>query len=113
MRLSALLVLAAPLLALAAPSPAEAEADYGLTNMAVDSLLGRRDCDYNGCKCDTRNHRKPQGQFCGGCHWKNGDYVITKKRVNSHVYECSPSGRCCDYGYAKDCSKEDGTGRCG
>ena len=110
MQLSALILLAAPIFALAAPAESE---NYGLTDMAVNTLLGRAGCDYNGCKCDTKNHRKPQGQFCGGCHWPNGDWVITKKRVNSHVYECSPSGDCCDYGYAKDCAKQNGSGRCG
>jgi hypothetical protein len=107
------LLLALPILALAAPSADSEANNYGLSNMAMDELLDKRACDYNGCKCDTRNNRKPQGQFCGGCHWSNGDWVITAKRVNSHVYECSPTGKCCDYGYASDCAKQDGTGRCG
>ena len=43
----------------------------------------------------------------------DGAYVITKKRVTSHVYECNKGGGCCDYGYAKDCARNDGSGRCG
>ncbi|KAK4443788.1 hypothetical protein QBC34DRAFT_416359 [Podospora aff. communis PSN243] len=73
------------------------------------SLTGRA-CVYNGCKCDTTRNRKPQGQFCGGCRWPDGAYVITAKRDNTHVYECSPSGSCCDYGFARDCGNN---GRCG
>ncbi|KAK3392842.1 hypothetical protein B0H63DRAFT_456699 [Podospora didyma] len=76
-------------------------------------VLKERGCDYNGCKCDTSRPRKPQGQFCGGCKWSDGAYVITKKRVISHVYECNKDGGCCDYGYAKDCDGDKPGGRCG
>ena len=43
----------------------------------------------------------------------DGAYVITAKRVTSHVYECNKNGGCCDYGYATDCARNDGSGRCG
>ncbi|KAJ0162089.1 hypothetical protein CTA2_5131 [Colletotrichum tanaceti] len=46
--------------------------------------LEKRACNYNGCKC------KPA-------------YVVTTKRVSNHIFECSPSGNCCSYGYASDC----------
>ncbi|KAL6875897.1 hypothetical protein HDV57DRAFT_502409 [Trichoderma longibrachiatum] len=73
--------------------------------------LDKRACTYNGCKCSTL-HPLKQGQYCGNCVWSNGDgYIITAKRVNNHVYECSPSGSCCDYGVASDCGS--GTARCG
>jgi hypothetical protein len=53
-----------------------------------------------------------QGQYCGNCVWSDGSgYIITAKRVDNHVYECSPTGNCCDYGYATDCGSS--TARCG
>lgn len=69
--------------------------------------LNKRACKDTGCKC-VKGLR--QGQYCGACVWK-GDYVITKKRNLKHIYECSPSGGCCDYGKADDCNT--GHGRCG
>jgi len=100
------LLLLAPLVSALMPEPVSPK-------LNILSPRAAAECDYNGCRCDTSQPRKPQGQFCGGCHWENGDYVITKKRINSHVYECNKSGGCCDYGYAKDCARQDGTGRCG
>jgi hypothetical protein len=77
----------------------------------VDTLAGtpleKRACSKNGCKC-VKGLR--QGQYCGNCVWK-GDWVISAKRVSNHVYECSPSGGCCDYGKASDCGG--GSARCG
>ncbi|KAL6895128.1 hypothetical protein GGI43DRAFT_411879 [Trichoderma evansii] len=73
--------------------------------------LDKRSCVANGCKCSTLYPLK-QGQYCGNCVWSNGaGYIITAKRVNNHVYECNPSGGCCDYGVASDCGS--GTARCG
>ncbi|KAK4463928.1 hypothetical protein QBC42DRAFT_57507 [Cladorrhinum samala] len=63
--------------------------------------LTKRACSYNGCKC---NSRKKQLTVCGNCVWSdNGAYVVTTKRKADHIFECSPSGNCCDYGYASDC----------
>ena len=78
-------------------------------DQTFDEILQKRDCDYNGCKCNSRGK---QFHSCGNCYWiSDGSWVISKKRVANHIYECSPSGNCCDYGYAKDCGK---TGaRCG
>ncbi|CAG8595227.1 1962_t:CDS:2, partial [Dentiscutata heterogama] len=49
-------------------------------------------CDYNtACKCPTG---LPQGQYCGkqlGCN-------------RTSVYECSPSGGTCEYGYRDSCA---------
>jgi hypothetical protein len=71
--------------------------------------LEKRACDYNGCKCNSRNR---QFRSCGNCQWtNNGEWVISKKRVSNHIFECSPSGNCCDYGYAKDCGGSNA--RCG
>ncbi len=72
---------------------------------AIDSLaatpLDKRSCSSNGCKCVKG---LAQGQYCGNCVLvSNGNWVITTKRVANHVYECSPSGACCDYGAASDC----------
>ncbi|KAL2117369.1 hypothetical protein VTJ04DRAFT_9537 [Mycothermus thermophilus] len=74
---------------------------------AATPLLGKRACVNNGCKCVSGLR---QGQYCGACVWR-GSYVITAKRVLDHIYECSPSGACCDYGKANDCNT--GRGRCG
>ncbi|KAK0639792.1 hypothetical protein B0T16DRAFT_298056, partial [Cercophora newfieldiana] len=61
----------------------------------------KRDCDYNGCKCASRGK---QLTVCGNCRWLNNNtWVVTEKRVANHIFECSPTGRCCDYGYATDC----------
>ncbi|KAK1566279.1 uncharacterized protein LY79DRAFT_572350 [Colletotrichum navitas] len=63
--------------------------------------LEKRACSYNGCKCNSRGK---QLTVCGNCVWSdNGAYVVTTKRVSDHIFECSPDGRCCSYGYAKDC----------
>ncbi|SPO06052.1 uncharacterized protein DNG_08741 [Cephalotrichum gorgonifer] len=71
-------------------------------------LLEKRACSYNGCKCNSRGK---QLTVCGNCVWTStGKYVVTSKRVNNHIFECSPSGNCCDYGYAKDCGS--GSARC-
>jgi hypothetical protein len=73
MRFSAVLFLAPLAAALAAEPLAGAEAGFNLTNLAEGSSFDTRAaqaCDYNGCKCDTEGDRNPQGQFCGGCHWR-------------------------------------------
>ena len=64
------------------------------------SLLQPRACTYNGCAC-VRGLR--QGVYCGNCVVGAGTLAISKKRVNSHAFECSPQGDCCDYGHASDC----------
>ncbi|KAG7132107.1 hypothetical protein HYQ45_009480 [Verticillium longisporum] len=70
--------------------------------------LEKRACKYNGCKCNSRGK---QFRSCGNCVWTdNGAWVIKKKRVKSHIYECAPDSGCCDYGPAKDCGKS--TARC-
>jgi len=70
------------------------EDDYRMT-------LKKRACDYNGCECDSRGK---QLTVCGNCRWgKDGPYAVTRKRVENHIFECSPTGNCCDYGYATDC----------
>ncbi|KAK1758956.1 hypothetical protein QBC47DRAFT_370806 [Echria macrotheca] len=109
MRFSLALLALPAVLAIASEGPTPV--DFGAVE--ARSLLEGRACKYTGCKCDTSNrNRKPQGQFCGGCKWPDGTYVITpaSKRDTSHVYECSPSGDCCDYGFASDCGHG---GRCG
>ncbi|TPX07710.1 uncharacterized protein E0L32_010606 [Thyridium curvatum] len=115
MQLSKLLLFVPLVLAVASPDAgaddvtavAQVEARSG----AAPALFAKRACNANGCRCSTK-HKLKQGQYCGNCVWSNGDgYIITKKRVNNHVYECSPNGDCCDYGVAKDCGS--GTARCG
>ncbi|CAG8822235.1 13363_t:CDS:2, partial [Dentiscutata erythropus] len=49
-------------------------------------------CDYNTtCKCPTG---LAQDEYCGGQIGCN----------NTHIYECSPTGSTCDYGYQINCS---------
>ncbi len=107
MRLSIAVALLMATLGLATPienasSPHEASVPMEVRDL--DSLaatpLEKRACSSNGCKCVTGLR---QGQYCGACVWK-GDYVITAKRNLNHIYECSPSGGCCDYGTASDCT---------
>lgn len=110
MRLAVVTVLFAPLIS-AAAAGVQPEARVEAVALLENSPLEKRACVYNGCKCSTK-HTLAQGQYCGNCVWSNGDgYIITAKRVSNHVYECSPSGACCDYGVASDCGS--GTARCG
>lgn len=72
------------------------------------NLLDKRACTYNGCKCNSRGK---QLTVCGNCVWSDtGKYVVTAKRVNGNIYECSPSGSCCSYGKGSDCGS--GSARC-
>ncbi|KAK4169878.1 hypothetical protein QBC43DRAFT_352110 [Cladorrhinum sp. PSN259] len=103
-------------LALAAPGPtAENEAPtlahpipfVDASSALIDDAdassgnLTKRACDYNGCKCNSRGR---QLTVCGNCVWDDTEaFVVTKKRKLTHIFECSKSGDCCSYGYAKDC----------
>jgi hypothetical protein len=112
MRFTALLLLAPLAAAAVAVDPANPtavpEIDAGEAS-PVDLVL--RSCVYNGCKCSTK-HPLKQGQYCGNCVWSDGSgHIIIAKRVDNHVYECSPTGKCCDYGYATDCGTS--RARCG
>lgn len=110
MRFTALILLA-PLLVAAAAEPApdaatvpmvadQVEAREAAPEAAPEAELVRRECKYNGCKCQ----KLPQGQYCGNCVLiSDGTYAVTKKRVNNHIFECNEQGGCCDYGYATDC----------
>jgi hypothetical protein len=71
-----------------------------------DGLVARA-CDPNGCKC-VRGLK--QGVYCGNCVVGAGTFAVSKKRVLTHVFECSPEGDCCDYGRASDCGTT--RGRC-
>jgi hypothetical protein len=73
-----------------------------LEHEARDSVLAERACSSNGCKCVTG---LVQGVYCGNCVVGAGTYAIKTKRVNTHAFECNPSGGCCDYGTASDCGK--------
>jgi hypothetical protein len=67
---------------------------------ALAAELQPRACTYNGCKCVKG---LTQGVYCGNCVVGAGTLAISSKRVNSHAFECSPSGNCCTYGPADDC----------
>ncbi|KAK3990408.1 hypothetical protein QBC44DRAFT_307510 [Cladorrhinum sp. PSN332] len=90
-------------LAVAAPGPEAESLALPVPFVEVDESgsLTKRACSYNGCKCNSRGK---QLTVCGNCVWSdNNAYVVTTKRVSNHIFECSPSGSCCSYGYAKDC----------
>ncbi|KAH8903742.1 hypothetical protein BR93DRAFT_930895 [Coniochaeta sp. PMI_546] len=72
----------------------------GFDNLDTRGELFGRACSSNGCKCVSGLE---QGVYCGNCVVGAGTYAIKTKRVNSHAFECSPSGGCCDYGPASDC----------
>lgn len=106
--------LAAARLANAVDSQLEANAaelqvrnDAGDDDDTLAPTLDKRACKSNGCECIVG---LKQGQYCGSCtvRIENGAtdwrYVIYSKRVDSHIYECSSSGDCCDYGPSSDCS---------
>jgi hypothetical protein len=66
--------------------------------------LERRACANTGCKCRKDGNNLQQGQYCGNCIWTStGQYIISAKRVDNHIYECNPEGGCCDYGVS-DCA---------
>lgn len=68
---------------------------------SIASILQKRKCTYNGCKCSSRGY---QFHSCGNCYWTDtGEWAITAKRVSTHIFECGPTGSCCDYGPADDC----------
>ena len=67
-----------------------------------DLSLEKRACTYNGCACVKG---LSGGVYCGNCVIGAGTYAIKTKRVNSHAFQCSSTGSCCDYGTANDCGK--------
>jgi len=103
-RLLAVGLVAIASLALALPTESTTPNGASLSPLTRATAL---ECVYNGCVCNTRSRRHSQGQFCGSCRWEDtGDYVITDKRNSSHVYECAPDGKCCDYGYLRGCDRD-------
>ncbi|KAF2441891.1 hypothetical protein P171DRAFT_365786, partial [Karstenula rhodostoma CBS 690.94] len=60
-----------------------------------------RACTNNGCKCkkDTK-----QGQYCGNDGiWTYDVKDLGKGGKRTDVYECTPTGACCQYGPSKSC----------
>lgn len=55
-------------------------------------MLEKRSCVTSGCRVPKGT---PQGEYCGG-----GGGCPT-----SDVYECGPSGVCCNYGYRTSCAQ--------
>ena len=62
--------------------------------------LQARGCEYNGCKC--RKGVKP-GIYCGSC--TDGSWIVTKKRIEMHAFQCAEDGDCCTYGPRSDCNE--------
>lgn len=69
-------------------------------NLAAPENLVKRACRDTGCKC-VRG--LPQGVYCGNCVVGAGTFTVSKNRVLNNAFECSPSGGCCNYGFARDC----------
>ena len=72
----------------------------GTCGQLSEHLQGRS-CVYNGCACDVGT---PQGQYCGCAlpyitNFGNGGGMYD-------IYECNPSGGCCDYGWSDVCAAE-------
>ncbi|KAK3065436.1 hypothetical protein LTS18_009279 [Coniosporium uncinatum] len=89
-------------------SRAEPNADLiaeedALKELQAKSLQSRGTCKEDGCKC--RSGTK-QGQYCYRCAAVN----YYAKGSLDNVHECSPSGKCCNYGYSKTC--HDGKQKC-
>jgi hypothetical protein len=100
-------------LAVAMPAPQEdstiaARAD--LLSRDGEGHLEKRTCYKTGCKC--RKGFK-QGLYCGLCMDKNYKYFTVSNwgthvgtaEFKESVYECSPEGDCCNYGYRKSCAE--------
>ena len=58
------------------------------------------DCKYNGCKC--RKGLKP-GVYCGNCTGES--WLITRKHVKMHAFQCARSRECCSYGSRGVCNE--------
>jgi hypothetical protein len=63
-------------------------------------------CKYNGCKCASWAH----GVYCGGC---NAVTNLGSGGAWSHVYLCSGSKSCCDYGPRASCDDFSNPAPCG
>ena len=121
MRAEPLFVLALALFASAAPAPeaeanavaaADAEAhahavaeadDSGLVSKRDGSVLEKRACKYNGCKCTPGTN---PGVYCWGCsqviNW--GNVGAFSSSPTGWVFQCARSGNCCAYGPRDSCA---------
>lgn len=78
---------------LAGPAPKEGE-------------FNRRACTVGSCTCIPGTF---PGLYCGFCNQVLP--VMNQEFDNAHVYQCSPNGDCCDYGFRTSCGN--GEGPCG
>lgn len=75
--------------------------DPRIPGLDTGTSLDLRSCTYNGCECNSRGE---QLTVCGNCVWNDGaGYIVTTKRVGNHIFECSLTDSCRDYGVARDC----------
>lgn len=105
-----LLFLAVPLLAAATERDPRDDVTIAPRSDLEGLPLEKRACTSNGCKCRSGF----AGVYCAQCR-SGGSYVVSNLGSGgsiSHVYQCSGSGGCCNYGYASDCAGG-ATGRCG
>ncbi|KAL4947205.1 hypothetical protein BDW69DRAFT_178872 [Aspergillus filifer] len=92
MKLAALVaVLSLGFTALAEPLRPAPVAEVPAT--APDADLAKRQCTTSSCRCNGI-----QGQFCG-------DSSVNPNCLDTHVYECNPSGATCVYGYRNSCAQ--------
>jgi len=73
------------------------DADLALDLDLESRDLTKRACKYDGCSCKSGTK---QGEYCYICDQVN--YYAAGKIAD--LYECSPSGNCCNYGPATVCS---------
>jgi hypothetical protein len=88
-----------PLLILIAMTASTA---FALPKTPDSDPMDKRACTYNGCACVSG---LASGVYCGNCVVGAGTYAVRTKRVNTHAFQCSSTGGCCDYGVASDCGK--------
>ncbi|KAL2810036.1 hypothetical protein BJX63DRAFT_403360 [Aspergillus granulosus] len=75
------------------PGPAPELADAAPVERSLDVDLEKRQCTASRCRCNM-----VRGQFCGNT-------AVNRYCLDTHVYECNPSGATCDYGYRKSCAQ--------
>ena len=121
MRAELLFVLALALFASAAPAPeaesnavaapdAEARARAvagagggGLVSKRDGSVLEKRACKYNNCKCEPGTN---PGVYCWACPQVDsaGDLSAFPGPPSGWVFQCAQNGDCCTYGPRTSCA---------
>ena len=73
-------------------------------SLEIPDELSKRACT-SGCACKKGIKA---GLYCGACLVSIGGpttFAITKKKYDTHIYQCGSNGSCCDYGVRTSCKK--------